>query len=266
MDSLTLATKLMNRVKNLKNLKSATAILHTLLKKEGVPFIPFGVGNKKTELPGFYRKVGDTCPTDCPYLGKGCYSQGGRTALAQERAVNCLNATVTSFLACSVLSQVFCGGWPSRMFVSGDLYREGQVDRELVEELKAAAEALKTLFPCKMVGYGYSHCHDKSLFKDLSEAGLEILESDYFGPGGTIVYPHSKLDELKPKGFKLVKCPAQASNHKVKCRTCRLCKEARKRKLCIAFDPHGAKKNKLSFSPILFQRSTERDSSITGDQ
>lgn len=241
-----------NAIRNYRSEKNATQRLRDTLKELGINHVPFGVGNSKTDLPGFYRKVGDTCPHDCPYLGKGCYSQGGRTKLQQVRASCDHDATVAAFVASVVLCQKFRKGWPARMFVSGDVYRDNEVDRGLVERLKEAAAVLQEYFGADLVGYGYTHSHDKALTAEFSEAGMEILESDYFGAGGTIVWPHDKLSLLKPKGFKLVKCPSQTSDHKVKCSTCRLCKEARERKLCIVFHPHGVDKAKLQLQTSMY--------------
>lgn len=245
MDIKGFAVSFRDRIAECATAAYASTLGHSWLQKENIEFVPFGVRDSKTHVPGFYRKVGDTCPPFCPYLNNGCYSQGGRVELQQRRASNNPDATVASFVACTVISLTICHV-PSRMFVSGDLYRKGRLDRTLIRKLKGAADILRGVFPeHQTLAYGYSHCHSKWVLKELSYAGMEILESDYFGPGGTIVHPHARLGDLRPDGFSVVPCPAQMPGHKVHCLNCTLCRAAREKSLCIAFDPHGARKKSL---------------------
>jgi len=246
MNSSELTEKIIQRVSKFRNLENACDAAREIIRAEGLGFVPFGVGNSKTKLPGFYRKVGETCPPDCPYLGNGCYSEGGRTALSQVRASNDVESTVASFIACAVLSSKLCKGWPARMFVSGDLCRNGKVDRELVRGLKEAAVVLRRHLGQEIVGYGYTHTHDPELLKEFAAVGIILLQSDEVGAGCAIVHPHKEMDTLpQAEGFRYVKCPSQTSDHKVKCATCPICKEARRKGSCVVFDPHGAGKKKM---------------------
>jgi hypothetical protein len=238
---------LIQRISRVRTIKYAADACRKVLQKLGIRFVPFGVGNKKTgPLPGFYRKVGNTCPPDCPYLGKGCYSQGGPACLQQVRAVDDPEATIASFIVCAILAHKYCNGWPARMLVSGDLCRYGVVDRELVDGLKAAAAALQEHLGQEIVGYGYTHTHDPALLAELADAGIVVLQSDEIGPGCAIVHPHKDMGSLpKADGFRYIKCPSQTTDHKIKCLTCPICKESRQRKHCVVFDPHGPGKKNL---------------------
>ncbi|MBD3262029.1 MAG: hypothetical protein GF334_10265 [Candidatus Altiarchaeales archaeon] len=240
-----LIEKLLARLARIRTLKYATNALRKVLQAEGIEYVPFGVGNKKTKLPGFYRKVGNTCPPDCPYLGKGCYSEGGPACLQQVRAVDDPDATVASFIVCTILANKYCGDWPSRMFVSGDVCRFGKVDRELVNKLKVAAVALRKHLGMDVVGYGYTHTHDPALLAELEEVGIVILQSDEIGAGCAIVHPHGDIGSLpKADGFRYIKCPSQTTDH-VKCANCPICKDARRKGSCVVFDPHGPGKKNL---------------------
>lgn len=255
MNAQNLLAKLHARIQKINRVNGAAQALRVLLRNEKIPFVPFGTGNRKIgsdtkALAGFYRKIGDTCPHSCPYLDNGCYGQVGRTLMQQRRAMNAANATIASFLACAVLNHRFCEDWPSRLFVTGDLFKHNKVDRILVKGLKEASKAIQDLYGIEKAGYGYTHGHDKALIQELVDSGMEILESDYLGAGGTFVYPHSKLPQLRAKLAKegntvrLAKCPSQINKAK-KCSNCNLCLDARKLNLCIIFDPHGSGKAKI---------------------
>jgi len=239
-----------DRIKTLNTIKGATNAIRVLFKKEGIAFVPFGVGNSKTDLPGLYRKVGDTCPSTCPWLGNGCYGEDYHVRLQQVRASNAVDATIASFIATAMLSHKYRNRWPSRILVSGDFYLNDVVDRPLIEALKRASSYLQGFLRQEVISYGYTHGHDKALIEELNTVGIVVLESDYFGPGGAVVYSHDRIDELKAKaeGFTPVKCASQASKHGKTCATCTLCKDAKEKNLCIVFNPHGTNKKKVEMT------------------
>lgn len=237
---------LQHRLETVNASSFAGDVCRAHLKEKGFPFVPFGTGNEKTGLPGFFRRVGATCPRDCPYLNKGCYAQSGNSNLHQQRAGDSVKATVVSFVVCAILASKYYQGAPARLFVSGDLCRNGKVDQKLVLNLKKASRVLRKSLGQEIVGYGYTHTHNPSLLQDLRKDGIVLLESDVIGPGCAIVHPHKEMETLpEASGFKYVKCLAQTSGHKVKCAFCTLCRDAYSKRLCVVFDPHGPTKKNL---------------------
>lgn len=233
------------RLKNISSSKTAFDVVRKVCKNQDFEILPMGCGNQKTDLPGFYRKVGDTCPSYCPFLNNGCYAQVGHTTIHQNKATNSKQAVLNSIVICSYISDKYFNNW-SRMFVSGDVFIDNKVDVELLTKMKEVGKFLQQKLSKKIVAYGYTHSKDHSFLKELKECGLPLVASDYLGQGGCIVHPFDNFNELKQKveGFKLVKCPAQLKA-KLKCNGCSLCAKAFDKNICIVFDPHGSKKKLL---------------------
>lgn len=218
-----------------------------VLRRRDENFVPLGDGNGKTGLPGFYRPVGGSCPLDCPYLEKGCYAQTGNVRTHQKRASLCAVECARSMALCAAASLTH-NGRPCRAFVSGDIFRKGQVDKALVKILCETGRLLQEAFAVKTVAYGYTHAPPGTVaVSQLREAGIELLQSDVCEPGGAIVWPYSRLSELREKypAVRFTRCPAMLTGHKVTCRECFLCTEARATGRCIVFEAHGSKKKKV---------------------
>ena len=209
----------------------------TFFKKHNIPFVPFGGGDAKTDLMGFYRKVDDSCPP-CPHA-ETCYGGLGNCYHSQKRASMVVEATINSFYACSVISHKYDQA-PSRNCVSGDVARNKQPDEELIEALCEASRRVCEFYGVEKSSYGYTHCGESVALR-LSKAGLETLVSDAPVVGGAVVSWFSGIPELRKKypGPKFVACPAQKSKE-MTCKKCRVCEKAREQGLCIVFEPHGA--------------------------
>jgi hypothetical protein len=135
-------------------------------------------------------------------------------------------------------------GTCARLHVTGDLLRQGRLDRPYVEELYRTAKVLGGS-PSDPVAFSYTHVPGvEELLADLASVGVIIRQSDAWIPGGAVVWPHSKLLEkrLQFPWLRLVPCPAQQGIG-VTCRKCGLC--WRRLGLTIVFDPHGASRSTI---------------------
>ena len=86
---------------------------------------PVGVSNKKTGTVSTYRKVGDTCPSECQFLNNGCYAQKGHVAIQQRRHKTLKSDLLSVLLAVSFASNL---NIPVRLNVSGDFFLNDKVD------------------------------------------------------------------------------------------------------------------------------------------
>jgi hypothetical protein len=135
-------------------------------------------------------------------------------------------------------------GTCARLHVTGDLLRQGRLDRPYVEELYRTAKVLGGS-PSSPVAFSYTHVPGIELvLADLASVGVIIRQSDAWILGGAVVWPHSKLPEkrLQFPWLRLVACPAQQGIG-VTCRKCGLCWS--KPGLTVVFDPHGASRSTI---------------------
>jgi hypothetical protein len=217
--------------------------LRAAFKERKLPFVPMGANNSKTQLPGFYRRAGDTCPHSCGYRHNGCYAAYGYLGAITRGADPSIEATVNSFLACSLISLKLCKR-PARVTVSGDFCKDGVPDLPLIDAVCEASETVRGVCKVKVTAYGYTHMQDLGLIQKMRDSGIFILRSDYPGIGGAVVWAHDDIPSLQGlyPGTKFVKCA-----HAVRgtpCRRCNLCADSIKRKHCIVLPPHGAAHNK----------------------
>lgn len=218
-------------------------------KERGIGMVPVGEANSKTQVFSVYRKVGDTCPSTCPYLNREnegasfCYACQGNVAMAARRASNDTGDFIRAVVVASVMSIVKHGS-PCRINVSGDIARNGVLDEDLVGKLCEAAMIVRDVLGYSgVVAYGYTHCA-KVPFDQLRKSGVEIRQSDSFESGGACVWPHRSINELKGMySARFVKCRSQVDGST--CRECKLCFATRSRNVCVVFDPHGANKGKF---------------------
>lgn len=202
---------------------------------------PVGTGNSKTGCPSTYRLVGDTCPSTCPFHGE-CYARQGRTAHAAQRASS--EAAPSLAAAAVALATADAYSVAARLQVSGDLCRNGAVDREYVDGLCQIGQALGALSD-RPIAWTYTHVAGFQGSPDwlaLASAGIVVRQSDSLGAYGAAVYPHDRLSDLplprngRARASYYRPCPAQAAGSAVKCRDCRLC---RSHAGVVVLAPHG---------------------------
>lgn len=224
------------------------------------------------------------CPTDCPFLGNGCYAEGGPlgmlwkglTAAAPDATFKNGNGTVKTIgwngLCANVSGLALGTVW--RHNQAGDLPNEGgKISAELVRELVAANTGKR--------GFTYSHHnvlqspHNRAIIADANANGFTInLSGNSLGhadaladlaiaPVVTVLpftfqrqsikgewtesleaYRARVRDLATPKGRKVAPCPATYMDD-VSCNTCKLC-AVRDRKVVVGFPAHGASKAKAS--------------------
>lgn len=218
--------------------------MRRLLNTRGLGGVPFGDGDAKTGVPSTYRRVGDTCPPTCPYLN-GCYATVHHVGRAQRSASNDVDAAVATAMVCIVWAQK-TGRPAARLHVSGDFGVDRDDSERYLNELRSALYALRFAaaersyhWPAT-VAWTYTH-HEGEWMESwrgwMVDAGLYIRRSDYFGPGGAVVWDFNDIVAARSKSSSPVaKCPAQLRD--VNCADCRLCWE--RPDVTIAFNPHGA--------------------------
>lgn len=204
-----------------------------------LPCYPVGAGNSKTGTPGTYRPVGPSCPP-CP-LAAGCYARFGPVGLHQARAGVGAEASVTAAMIAMVAA--IRAETVARLHVSGDFYQHSQLDVAYLQLLvDCTAQLRRLLSPTPPLAWTYTHIARREFEPwrlRLEAVGIEVLYSGHHGAGGALVWPHARLDELRASqpDTTVVACPAQTRS--ASCRDCGLCWQARRKALCIVFDPHG---------------------------
>lgn len=190
-----------------------------------------------------YRKVGQTCPSDCSGLTEGwCYAMHGRVALHAKKSDR-------EELDGDRLYAYIKGlepGKKMRHHVSGDLFFEDEPDLDYIESMiKGHAERPD------IVGWVYTHG-----WKQLNSQELNKLENLAFnascddmeeareayrlGWPTVVVVPEDKEScELPELDTRLVVCPAQT--HDLTCSECGICMK-NDRKCIVGFRIHGSGK------------------------
>lgn len=217
-------------------------------RKHG-PVNPVGDGDSKTASPSTYRPVGSTCPDGssehigrCPYLGHGCYAEGGNVNLHQTRAGADLDASVNA--AAVAMVWAVRTGRIARLHVSGDFVRAGRVDHRYIAQLGILADTVNVTAGRPIgtaIAWSYTHI-PADVFEGyrvvLARHGIHVRLSDHAGAHGAIV---RDFRGLQGAGVRYLKCPAQLPQGST-CAECRACWERPDH--TIVFEPHGAAKNR----------------------
>lgn len=212
----------------------------------GLPCNPVGANNAKTGTPATYRPVGPTCPP-CP-ISDVCYAKFGRVKLHAQRSKSNTSASLTAAAVAIAVSVKM--GTLARLHVSGDFFNDGVTDEAYINGLVEIAGYVRIQQQLDgPVAWTYTHA-SKEVFEPnrllLDEAGIRVLYSGVVEPGGAVVWPFSKLEQLRRQHPEqaFVRCPAQL--HKsITCRLCLRCLSAAARSECIVFDPHGPRAAQL---------------------
>ena len=218
-----------------------------------------------------------SCPTDCPFMGNGCYAEGGPLGMMWAKMTEAgpdasfkngrANAhTISWDTLCQNVENLQDGSvW--RHNQAGDLPKDsrGNIDRGAVERLARANRGKR--------GFTYSHhnvlqnAHNAGVIRDANAEGFTInvsgnspahadaLADADVGPVVTVLpltFERRKDESLAdyrargghetatPKGRKIAVCPATYRDD-VTCASCQLC-QRRDRKVIVGFPAHGARK------------------------
>lgn len=211
--------------------------------------------NAKTGPIPVSTTTAETCPSACPFKGKGCYASGGPLAIFWRK----------------VTAGEFGGSWPE--FVSriaalpaGQLWRHNQAGDLPGEGNKIDRRALAALVKANAGRRGFTYTHkpatraNVAAIKAANAAGFTInlsgnnlahadqLASLEAGPVVTVLpadIDGKATPTLEtPAGRKVAICPATYRDN-VSCATCQLCQRV-DRKVIIGFPAHGAAKRLAS--------------------
>lgn len=224
--------------------RTTIAMLRAIAREAG-PVAPVGGSNVKTASPGTYRAVGPTCPTTCPYLGNGCYAQGGPVAMAARRAVHPWAADVRAAEVAIVAA--LRAGVLARLHVSGDFASDGRVDHAYVHAIADVAARARELSGRRWVAWTYTHLPYGAWVDLLRDAGVHVRLSDRpttetQGPGAIVVASET---EARDRGAFV--CPAQ-TGRAASCAECRACWQAPR---TVAFLAHGASSRRAAEAAAL---------------
>ena len=217
-------------------------------------FAPNPLGNQasKLGLMATYRPLATTCPARCPMRGRGCYAEQGRVGLAQRRATDRLDAS----LSAAAISMVLAARYRqvARLHVSGDFAtRDDGLDEAYLSGLCAIAGRIRHhgVPASRALAYGYTHVDPRVMgewFGRLGRAGIVLRASgvvdDEVGAPGAIVHPFEGMEGLRERypGARFAKCRAQLDDI-IQCVDCKLCWE--RPDLTIVFEPHSAGKKHI---------------------
>lgn len=231
-----------------------SAPISTLRKRAEVfgPVNPVGDGDMKTATPSTYRPVGSTCPDgsedhigSCPYLGHGCYAQGGNVALHMRRASEERDSSIRSVALAMVWARRTAR--LARLHVSGDFVSDGRIDHRYIAQIGMCADVVNDASGQprgSAVAWSYTHIK-AATFEPyrayLARKGVHVRLSDTRGAHGAIVADFNTLPAMKAKGVRYIKCPAQLPQEKT-CVECTLCWTMPDH--TIVFEPHGAAKRR----------------------
>lgn len=174
-----------------------------------------------------YRKVGKTCPSDCPLLNHGCYAQRGHTTFVERRSEH-TDDDLDKARGVGFIRHLVSGDW---MKTTTDGRKV--VDRELMREVISWHKQRSQRFT---VGWGYTHAPkrvQKAGFGPENMPGnLEILAScssieeakDFQDDGWRTARVTRELDAQPGEAY----CPVDLAKKRKKdcqenCMTCRLC-------------------------------------------
>ena len=194
-----------------------------------------------------------SCPTDCPWYGRGCYAEQGYAAhttrrLNRSEAKN--DATIARAEADAI--GTLTGDRLLRLHVVGDS-RTNRAARIVAAAARAYARKGNQPAKGKKV-WTYTHAHRKVKRASWGDA-VSVLASvetikgavDAMSRGYAAAIVVQKFEQeaaYDVNGVTLLPCPNQTKG--VTCRDCGLCRDddrLREQRIVIAFEAHGSRQN-----------------------
>lgn len=213
--------------------------------------------NKKTGPIPVSTTSSDSCPSTCPWLGDGCYADGGPLKV-HWRALDEKRRGIEFKEFCEEVSNLPEGQlW--RHNQAGDLpHRHGRINRSKLAKLILANSDKR--------GFTYTHhiVEGESASAVSNRSAIALANLNGFvinlsansiehadklvklsiGPVTTVVPEDQVKNMTTPNGVKVVICPAVTKDN-VTCMTCKLCAMPTRSSI-VAFPAHGFKKRSMS--------------------
>lgn len=210
--------------------------------------------NRKTGRMPVSTSPAQTCPTACPFKGKGCYAEGGPLRMHWDKVSCGKRGQEWSDFVAKIQQLPPNTLW--RHNAAGDLRGyKNRINQTALNELVQANRGKQ--------GYTYSHYpllqtaqaeHNQRVLKAANAQGFTVnLSSESLtqadqlldlriGPV-VLTLPPNAINMRTPKGRKVIVCPAQTSERT--CLTCKLCAKV-DRKVVVGFLAHGFRRNKAN--------------------
>ena len=109
------------------------------------------------------RPVGDTCPSDCDYLGNGCYAEGSEKIYPGVRPAAMQNLVTEKNRIRSMILDAIRQGKSIRWHERGDWFLNGELDTEYLENVTWACESILADGKSLPDMWFYTHIYDSRL-------------------------------------------------------------------------------------------------------
>lgn len=210
--------------------------------------------NRKTGCMPVSTSPRSTCPSTCPFRGKGCYAEGGPINIHWRQVSEGKRGSDWK----GFLGQI-------KSLPDQTIYRHNQAGDLRGSKNRINKTALKELVAANKGKSGYTYTHyplnkgaqakyNRQAVKAANKQGFTINLSaeslaqadrllDYnIGPV-VLTLPSNAENQTTPKGHKVVVCPAQ-KNDAMTCDKCKLCAKS-DRKVVVGFRSHGYRVKKI---------------------
>lgn len=109
------------------------------------------------------RPVGDTCPSDCDYLGNGCYAEGSEKIYPGVRPAGMKNIITEKNLIRAMIIEALRKNKSIRVHERGDFFLNGELDVEYVTNWVWACESILADGKSLPDMWFYTHIYDSRL-------------------------------------------------------------------------------------------------------
>ena len=138
------------------------------------------------------RPVGDTCPSDCDYLGNGCYAEATENQYKNARTAGFANVITEKNRIRAMIIEAKRKAKSIRVHERGDFFLNGELDVEYVSNWVWACESILADGDSLPDMWFYTHIYDSRL------VSLEKYMNVYAS-----VHDDNDMNEAKSQGFKL---------------------------------------------------------------
>lgn len=214
------------------------------------------MGSEKVDAT--YVSIETSCPKSCPLMGEGCYAQlryVGLVGTRLDKEAKGQSSLESARAEAKVIDNAYKGksipkGRAMRLHVAGDsrTLKGTKLINNAVARWKQRGGGDCWSYTHAWKNVPRSQWSNVSILASVSNV-KEVAAARWHGYAPTIVvpqHPSDKAYQLEGSDTKWIPCPAQTRD--VGCSDCRLCFDADrlyKGKFGIAFEAHGARKDRL---------------------